>query len=54
MTTTVTVRPKGIACTCGARTRVTHIRQPAPGVIVRYRRCVVCHAKMVTKETARK
>jgi len=46
-------RIKGYAC-CGVPMVVTTTRHPAPGVVVRYRRCLLCGGRVVTEERAKK
>lgn len=55
MSGTPSPKPKrGIVCpTCGSSTFVRHVRRPCAGLVVRYRRCRKCRAKVVTRETVR-
>lgn len=41
---------RGIRCPCGGAYRVTSIRKPQRGLVVRYRRCEECGARVVTEE----
>lgn len=44
--------PKGIYCpSCrGVRLAVLATRRPCPGLVLRYRKCSACDARLVTEE----
>ncbi len=43
---------RGITCpACGGRLELRRAYRQRPGVVVRYRRCVVCKTRMKTRET---
>lgn len=48
--------PRGFYCpSCrGHRLSVTTVKRPCPGLVVRYRRCTACGAKLITEERVAK
>lgn len=41
---------RGFRCHCGGPCRVTSVRKPQRGLIVRYRRCLACGERIITEE----
>lgn len=46
----MTAPVRGFGCPCGGAYRVTTVRKPSRCLVVRYRRCVSCGARVVTEE----
>lgn len=42
---------KGITCPCGGPVEVRRVYRQRPGVVVRYRYCLLCRARLKTRET---
>lgn len=46
----MTTPVRGFGCPCGGEVRVTSVRKPSRGLVVRYRRCLACGSRVVTEE----
>ena len=42
--------PLGIWCPCGGPTEVRRVYRQRPGVVVRYRYCLLCSTRLKTRE----